>query len=223
MPGDFPFDVIVFDLDGTLIDSAPDIARALSRTMTAFGRRAVGEAEVRAMVGDGASGLIRQAFENTGEPADAETAKAALAHYLDAYFDEDAGPECLYPGVVDTLSALSAAGLRLALCTNKSERIARKVLGQIGVDHFFAAVAGGDTARFRKPDPRHLAHVVEAAGGGRAAMVGDNANDVKAAKGFGAPVVAVSYGYPRMAVADLGADVVIDYFADLPRALRAFA
>lgn len=221
IPFGTPFDVIVFDLDGTLIDSAPDITRALNRTLAAFGRRKLSEAEVRAMVGDGASGLIRQALEATGGAAvDPAAAEAALKHYLDSYFDEDADVDCLYPGVIETLEGLAATGLRLGLCTNKSERISRKLMGLLDIERFFIAVAGGDTTGFRKPDPRHLAHVVEAAGGGRAAMVGDNANDVKAAKGLGVPVVAVSYGYPRMPVADLGADAVIDRFADLPEALR---
>lgn len=223
MSGEHPFDLIVFDLDGTLIDSAPDMARALNRTLTAFGRRPVSEEEVRGMVGDGAGGLIRQAFETTGAPAGPAEAEAALTHYLDAYLEEDAAPDCLYPGVVDVLTALSAAGMRLALCTNKSERIARKVIGQVGIAGFFVAVAGGDSAPARKPDPRHLAWTVDAAGGGRVVMVGDNANDVKAARGLGAPVVAVSYGYPRMSPADLGADALIDRFADLPAALTALA
>lgn len=221
MPEAFAFDVVVFDLDGTLIDSASDITRALSRTLAHFGRRAVAVDEVRGMVGDGSANLVRQAFAATGAPlADASAADAVLRHYLDTYFEEDAAPSCLYPGVADTLRQLAAAGLRLGLCTNKPERISRKLLQLLELEPLFAAVAGGDSLPVKKPDPDHLRHVIAAAGGGRAAMVGDNANDVKAARGVGAPVVAVSYGYPRMPVADLRADIVIDHFGDLPQALR---
>lgn len=225
VPGDqhfhIPFDAVVFDLDGTLIDSASDIARALNRTLAEFSRRAVTLDEVRAMVGDGAKGLIRDAFAATGEPADEALAAQALGRYLDHYFDEDASPDCLYPGVRETLEGLAAAGARLGLCTNKSERICRKVIEQVGLAHLFSALAGGDSLPVKKPDPGHLRHVAEALGGGRVAMVGDNGNDVKAARGCGFPVVVLSYGYPRMLVAELGADLVIDRFSDAPAALRA--
>lgn len=232
MPGDqrfhapfdaAPFNAVVFDLDGTLIDSAPDIAAALNRTLAEFGRRAATLDEVRAMVGDGAKGLIRDAFAATGEAADDALAAQALQRYLDNYFEADTSPDSLYPGVRETLEGLAAAGVRLGLCTNKSERISRKVIEQVGLAHLFGAMAGGDSLPVKKPDPGHLRHVADALGGGRVAMVGDNGNDVKAARGCGFPVVALSYGYPRMPVAELGADLVIDRFSDLPAALRALA
>lgn len=216
-----PFDAAVFDLDGTLIDSAPDITRALNRTLAAFGRRVVDVDEVRAMVGDGACGLVRDAFARTGDPlTDATRAEEIKAHYLDAYFSESTDPSIVYPGVVDTLRRLAAEGVRLGLCTNKSERIARKVLDLVGLTKFFEIIAGGDSLPVRKPDPGHLAHVVAGLGGGRAVMVGDGANDVKAARGLGIPVVAVTFGYPRMPVEKLGADALIDHFRHLPETLR---
>ncbi|WP_029010204.1 phosphoglycolate phosphatase [Azospirillum halopraeferens] len=211
--------ILVFDLDGTLIDSAPDIARAVNATLAGHGRRALSVAEVRGMVGDGSASLLRQAFAATGAPLDEGGVQEALARYLDIYFAQSAEPSCLYPGVAPTLGALHAAGIALGLCTNKPERIARKLLDLLDLARLFGAVAGGDTLPVRKPDGRPLARVIDALGGGPAAMVGDNANDVKAARAVGIPVVAVSYGYPRMAVADLGADLVIDRFADLPAAL----
>ena len=206
-----------------LFRSAPDITRALNRTLAAYGRPALGVDAVRGMVGDGSANLVRQAFAATGAAVAEADLAAALARYLDTYFAETADPSCLYPGVADTLQALHAAGIRLGLCTNKPERITRKLLGLLDLAPLFAAVAGGDTLPVRKPDGRHLAWVVDALGGGPAAMVGDNANDVKAARAVGIPVVAVSYGYPRMPVAELGADLVIDRFADLPAALARLA
>ncbi len=214
-----PFDAVVFDLDGTLIDSAPDIARALNRTLAHFGRTPLTVAQVRTMVGDGAAMLVRHAFRATGGELADDEAQAVLRDYLDTYFDETAEPSCLYPGVAETLRALAGQGVRLGLCTNKPERISRKLLDLLDLAPLMGAVCGGDTLPQRKPDPAPLVWVVERLGGGRAAMVGDNANDVRAARGAGLPVVAVSYGYPRMPVADLGADLVIDRFADLPGAL----
>lgn len=218
-----PFGCVVFDLDGTLIDSARDIARALNRALIERGRPAVTEDQVRAMVGDGSTMLLRYAFRATGgEPAEAELT-ATLARFLDIYFEESAAPACLYPNVAETLTSLAERGVALGLCTNKPERITRRVLAALGMDGLFGAVAGGDTLPVRKPDARHLAWVVERLGGIRAAMVGDNANDVAAARAAGLPVVAVSYGYPRMPVAELGADAVIDDFAALPDALLRVA
>ncbi len=226
----FSFSALVFDLDGTLIDSAPDMTRVLNRTLSRAGRPSLTEAQVRTMVGDGSAMLVRQAFAATGAPLDEAALPPVLRDYLDAYFDDDQ-PSALYPGVADTLAALAARGVRLGLCTNKPERISRKLLDQLGLAPLFAAVAGGDTLPVKKPDGRHLTWVLDQLGAPvtassmapRAAMVGDNGNDVKAARAAGVPVVAMSYGYPRMPVAELGADLVLDHFADLPAALERLA
>lgn len=216
------FAALVFDLDGTLIDSAPDMTRVLNRTLVRFGRRTLDEAEVRTMIGDGSANLLRQAFAATGETLEAEAVEPVLRHYLDTYYD-DGQPSVLYPGVRETLELLAGQGIRLGLCTNKPERISRKLLDMLGLAPLFGAVAGGDTLPVRKPDGRHLAWVLEQLGedpaAARTAMVGDNGNDVKAARAVGIPVVAMSYGYPRMPVAELGADLVLDHFAELPAAL----
>ncbi|CAO3417815.1 HAD-IA family hydrolase [Azospirillum doebereinerae] len=222
-----PFSTLVFDLDGTLIDSAPDMTRVLNRTLAHFDRPPLTEAQVRTMVGDGSAMLVRQAFAATGAPLADETAvQPVLRHYLDTYFDDEQ-PSVLYPGVTETLTALAESGVRLGLCTNKPERISRKLLDALGLAPLFGAVAGGDTLPVKKPDGRHVAWVLEQLGADlaapRAAMVGDNGNDVKAARGAGIPVVAMSYGYPRMPVADLGADLVLDRFADLPAGLERLA
>ncbi|KAA0594819.1 phosphoglycolate phosphatase [Azospirillum lipoferum] len=222
----FPFQALVFDLDGTLIDSAPDMTRVLNRTLAEFGRPALTEAQVRTMVGDGSAMLVRQAFAATGEPLGDEAVQPVLRHYLDTYYD-DAEPPVLYADVAQTLAALAARGVRLGLCTNKPERITRKLLGIMGLEGLFGAVAGGDTLPVKKPDGRHLTWVLEQLdaqdGSARAAMIGDNGNDVKAARSAGVPVVAMSYGYPRMPVEELGADLILDRFADLPEGLMRLA
>ncbi|BAI73854.1 phosphoglycolate phosphatase (plasmid) [Azospirillum sp. B510] len=222
----FPFQALVFDLDGTLIDSAPDMTRVLNRTLAEFGRPALTEAQVRTMVGDGSAMLVRQAFAATGAPLDDEAIQPVLHHYLDSYYD-DSEPPVLYADVAETLAALADRGVRLGLCTNKPERITRKLLGILGLERLFGAVAGGDTLPVKKPDGRHLTWVLDQLGAPaapmRAAMIGDNGNDVKAARSAGVPVVAMSYGYPRMPVEELGADLILDRFADLPDGLRRLA
>ncbi|NUB25418.1 HAD-IA family hydrolase [Azospirillum brasilense] len=219
VPAAIPFSVVVFDLDGTLIDSARDMTRVLNRTLSRFARPTLTEAQVRGMVGDGSAALVRQAFAATGDALTDEALQPALADYLDAYFQDDESA-VLYPGVPETLKGLADGGVKLGLCTNKPERITRKLLDTLGLSPLFGALAGGDTLPVKKPDGRHLSWVVEALGGGSAAMVGDNRNDVKAARAAGLPVVAMTYGYPRMPVQELGADILLDRIADLPDALR---
>jgi phosphoglycolate phosphatase len=224
----FPYAALVFDFDGTLIDSAPDITRALNRTLRRYGRPALMVDQVRTMIGDGSTMLLRQAFAATGGELDGEAVKPVLANYLDIYYEEASEPSALYPGVAETLGRLAGQGVKLGLCTNKPERITRKLLDLLGMAHLFGAVAGGDTLPVKKPDSRHPAWVLEQLGcdleaGHSAAMVGDSANDVKAARGAGIPVVAMSYGYPRMPLSQLGADIILDHFAELPDALRRLA
>lgn len=217
-----PFDCAVFDLDGTLIDSVGDIARAINRTLAESGYGPVAEDQVRDMVGDGALKLLRRALAvvTGGKDVPEDEIQGIYQRFLDNYYDESASPACVYPGVAETLADLSARGVALGVCTNKPERITRRVLNMIGLAPLFTSVAGGDTLEVRKPDPQHLAWVVGKLGGGRAIMVGDSVNDVKVARAAGVPVVVVSYGYPRAPIGELGADVVIDAFNDLPEAMR---
>lgn len=214
---------LVFDFDGTLIDSVSDITQALNETLAHFGRRALREDEVRTMVGDGSGQLLRAAFAATGTPLSDGDLPTVLTHYTDTYFSHSAEPSCLYPGVPETLARLHAAGVRLGLCTNKPERIARKLVGLLGLSDLLTVVAGGDTLPVRKPDGAPVAWVMERLGATAAVMVGDGRNDVLSARAVGIPVVLVSYGYPRMPVSELGADAVIDRFADLPDALARLA
>lgn len=215
------FPTLIFDFDGTLIDSAPDIALGLNRLLEQEGRASLSLSTVHSFIGDGAARLVERAFAATGSGLDADGVAAMTARYLAIYGALPADPACIYPGVVETLGALQAAGHRLGLCTNKPEAISHDLLADLGLARFFTAVAGGDTVAERKPHPAPLLWVMEKLGADAAGtvMVGDNANDVAAARGAGVRAVAVAYGYPRMALDQLGADLVIDGFADLPSAL----
>lgn len=215
------FPALIFDFDGTLIDSAPDIALGLNRLLVQEGRRELSLADVHGMIGDGAARLVEQAFAATGAALSPDELGPMTARYLAIYGALPVDRGCLYPGVVETLTALKNAGHRLGLCTNKPAGISHDLLRALGMDGLFDAVAGGDSVARKKPHPDPLLFVmhhlgVDASG---AVMVGDNANDVAAARGAGVPVVAVAYGYPRMPLAALGADLIIDSFADLPAAL----
>ena len=210
-------DVLVFDLDGTLVDSAPDLDRALGLLLAEEGRRPVSLSETRSMIGDGVDRLVARALARTGSPVALPEQAGLVARFLAHY---SAGRHALtlpYPGVVETLAALQGRGLRLAVCTNKPIAQTREVLSALDLARWFGAVTGGDSAPTRKPDPGHLLATLDLLGAAPAAavMVGDSANDVEVARAAGVPVVVVSYGYTSVRPADLGADAVIDSFADL--------
>ena len=218
---------IVFDLDGTLIDSLPDMLNALNAFLAGLGRRAASPDEIKGWVGDGASELVRRGLEATGGLT-AAPLPDMVRGYIDCYKGNAAHETRPYPGVMDTLAGLKAAGHRLAVCTNKPQALAEEVLNGLGMADLFSAVLGGDAVPAKKPHPGHLQATLAAMGvsigtnGQRALMVGDSINDVKAARSAQIPVVAVSFGYGRIDPKDLGADVLIDNFADLPLAAAAW-
>ncbi|MBN8873363.1 MAG: HAD-IA family hydrolase [Rhodospirillales bacterium] len=190
---------LLLDLDGTLVDTVPDLTAALNRVMEARGLAPFAEAETARMVGDGVATLIARAFAARGGVPDA----TAVADYASdpALFTPRASRP--FPGVVAALAGLAEAGWRLAVCTNKPEAAARSLLQQLGLLGFMAAVGGGDSFPARKPDPTHLLATLRAAGGAtdRALMAGDHANDVAAARGAGVPAIFAAWGYgpPEMA------------------------
>ncbi len=211
---------LVFDLDGTLIDSAPDLHACLNRLLAAEGRRCLDLAEVVAMVGDGVPALVRRAYEATGGlPDDIE---AAIAQYRALYGDALADRTVPYPGVIETLALLLAAGHRMAVCTNKPLAPTLEILETLGLAGFFRTVAGGDTLPVRKPDPGHLLGLLKMLESrpDRAVMIGDSLNDIQVAAGAGVRSIAVSYGYRKQPAEELGADIVIDRFSDIPAALK---
>jgi phosphoglycolate phosphatase len=217
-----PFDTIAFDLDGTLADTAPDLAAALNHTLAALGRRAVPPDSVRHLIGHGARALLRRGLAATGEAPEAlveEGYPIFLAHYGAHICDGTA----LYPGTANALDALEAAGAALAVCTNKPEALTLKLLEALGWRDRFAAIVGGDSLPVRKPDPAPLLEAVARAGGGRAAFVGDSIVDAETARAAGLPFVAVSFGFSDRPVEQLGADAVIHGYGELRTALERLA
>jgi phosphoglycolate phosphatase len=190
----------VFDLDGTLVDSAPDIHAALDRVMAARGLPGFTRTEVTAMIGDGARMLLDRALAARGQPYD----PAALAAFLADPAAAGAIESRPFPGIPEALDQLQADGWRLAVCTNKPEVMAHALLRSLGLHGRFAAIGGGDSFATRKPDPGHLMATIAAAGGTQrgAVMIGDHRNDIAAARGAAIPCVFVGWGYGPLAMAD---------------------
>jgi phosphoglycolate phosphatase len=215
----FPFDVVGFDLDGTLADTAPDLTAALNHALVALGREPVPAPSVRSMVGHGARALLAKGITATGafrEELVDEGFPIFLAYY-EAHIADESRP---FPGVVAALDALTARGVKIAICTNKLEHLARRFVSAIGWDGRFAAIVGGDTTPSAKPNPEPLLFMVEQAGGGRAAFVGDSISDTGAAIAANIPCVALTFGFTDRPPEELGADVLIDHFDQLVPALE---
>lgn len=208
------FDIIGFDLDGTLLDTSGDLAHALNHALGIVGREALPVERVQKMVGRGARVMLTRALDATGG-ADPALVDRLFPVMIERYSEHIAVETRPYPHLVDALDALAARGIRLAVCTNKIERLARKVLAEVGLADRFVAVIGGDTTEALKPDPAPLRAMMEAAGGGSTLFVGDSDNDIDAARAAGVPSVAVSFGYVAGDPRDLGADAVIQGFDEL--------
>jgi phosphoglycolate phosphatase len=211
-------DAVVFDLDGTLVDTAPDLGGALNRLLAEHGRVPIGADGIRRMISDGAAKLVERGFAATGGlPA---ALPSLVERFLAIYEPNIAETSRPFPGVVETLERLKAAGLRLGVCTNKPDEATRRLLAALDLSRHFTAVSGGDVPA-RKPDARHLLGVLRDldASPTRSLMVGDSPNDVAAARNAGVPVVVVSFGYTTTPAAQLGADRLIDDFAALPEIL----
>jgi phosphoglycolate phosphatase len=210
---------LVLDLDGTLVNSVPDLTAALNRLMGSRGLATFQEPEVALMVGDGVPSLIERAFAARARVPDAR----AIADYAADYAEHAAVQTRPYPGVPQTLCALAKEGWKLAVCTNKPEAAARRLLGALGLDAYFAAIGGGDSFPVRKPDPAHLLATLRAAGGTAelAVMAGDHANDVAAAHGAGVKCIFAAWGYGPIAMA-AGAEAIAQDFramSDIARRL----
>lgn len=217
---------IAFDLDGTLVDSAPDLVGALNGVLQERGLPMLPLALARVMVGRGARALIEQGFAAAGEPLDAGATPGLVERFIAIYRDRIALESRPFAGVEAALTSLTASGAKLSVCTNKRTDLSIALLDALDLTRYFAAVVGADRAPAPKPDGRHLTAAIEAVGGAsdRAVLVGDSANDVGAARAAGVPSIVVSFGYTEIAAADLGGDHLLDRFADLPGlAERLFA
>jgi phosphoglycolate phosphatase len=212
--------ILIFDPDGTLIDSAPDLHRALLRLLAHENLPPLTLAQVTGMVGDGAAMLVTRAFERAGRPA-GEHLPRLLARFLEIYETGIAELTRPYPGVPETLASLHAIGHRMAVCTNKPDLPTRLVLEALGLARHFEVIVGGDSAPARKPAPDHPMAVLHRmqASTRDAVMVGDGANDLRAAQAAGIPIILARYGYGVRGTTDIAPAAVIDTFAALPDAL----
>ena len=218
----FPFDIVGFDLDGTLVDSNRDLAPAINHALGTIGRAAIPADATRKLIGGGARRMLERALELTGgalPDAEFETAFGALLGHYEEHIADHTVP---YPGCLDTLDALLARGCTLAVITNKIEVYSRKLLDALGMTSRFAAILGGDTLGpgRAKPAPDMIDTAILTCGGGSFAMVGDSTYDVRAARNARVPVVALSFGYNDLPAAELGADAVIDHYDELIGALE---
>lgn len=213
---------IAFDLDGTLVDTAPDLVGSLNAILAEEALPALPFDEVRLMVGRGARALLERGFAAAGAPLDAEQAPALVQRFIALYLTRIADESAPFPGVVETLTDLRAAGARLVVCTNKLTHLSVALLDATGLSPFFDAVVGADSAPAAKPDGRHVAAAVAAVEGdlARAVMIGDSINDALGAKNAGVPSVLVSFGYTEDPVETLGGDLIVHSFLDVPNACK---
>jgi phosphoglycolate phosphatase len=220
---DFPFDTIGFDLDGTLVDTAPDLCRAVNHALSTIDRPPLDEGQTRAVIGGGTRAMLSRALERTGGPVDEPTGERlyeALIAYYERHTSEHSAP---YPGCLAALDALAARGCRLAVVTNKQERFARKLLDELGLTSRFDCLLGGDTLGPGRSKPARdmLDEALRLTGGTRFAMVGDSSFDVRAARAAEVPVVVLAIGYHDIPPKELGADALIDHYDELIGALES--
>jgi len=212
---------LVFDLDGTLVDTAPDLIGTLAWLLEAEGLSPVDLARARDLIGHGMRPMVEKAMKEQGRGEDKAEVDAVFARYLVAYEARIARESRPYPGLVASLDRLVSQGFRLAVCTNKTQRLAVKLLDELGLARRFAFIAGADTYPVRKPDPGHILMTLTDAGGdpARAIMIGDSETDIRAAQAAKIPVIAFSVGYTAIPLAELGPDVILDHYDGLDAAV----
>lgn len=208
---------ILFDLDGTIADTALDLSATLNHILMKNGRSKIGNALIRNMVGQGAKALILKGFQHTGdEPNDVELDKL-LHEYLEYYLNHISDETILFPGTIRLLDQLKSMDIPLAICTNKNIELTHALLKDLKIEHYFDAVTCGDSFPYKKPDPRHLFSTCDlmSANPSDAIMVGDSINDIASGNAAKMLTVGVTFGYTETPMSELGAIVVIDHFDDL--------
>jgi phosphoglycolate phosphatase len=214
---------IVFDLDGTLIDTAPDLIDTLNVTLKREGLPPVRFGDARPMIGGGARGMIERALTAEGRMAGKADIDRMFKEFIEHYSAHIADRSRPYPELETTLDRLAAAGYRLAVCTNKIEWLAVKLLKTLDLARYFATICGQDTFGVQKPNPEILLGTIRRAGGepAQAVMVGDSGTDVRTARAAKVPVIAVDFGYTEVPIATLQPDRIISSYAELPGAISA--
>jgi phosphoglycolate phosphatase len=215
--------LVAFDLDGTLVDTAPDLINALNTVLAAEGLASVPYATARTMIGGGARKMLERGLEQDGRNCTAAEIQNLIDRFIAHYADHIADESQPFEGVTAALDTLADQGFRLAVCTNKLEWLAKKLLDRLGLSPRFDAICGADTFGVAKPDPAFLRQTVALAGGEIATtiMVGDAGPDVGVARRAGVPVIGVTFGYTEVPIADLKPDRLISRMADLPGAIES--
>ncbi|VAX06378.1 Phosphoglycolate phosphatase [hydrothermal vent metagenome] len=207
---------VIFDLDGTLVDSARDLSAALNHVLRQASRPEIALSEVRHMVGDGARALIIKGFSETGHLPESGEIDAIQDEFLSYYSDHITDQTLIFPGARHVIETLTEMKIPLGLCTNKAIKLTEKIMAEFNLADYFSAITGGDSFDYRKPDPRHLTSTLEImkVEPERAIMVGDSRNDIIAAQRAGIPVIGVSFGYSKTPIAKLNPDIIIDHYDD---------
>ena len=209
---------LAFDLDGTLVETAPDLIGVLNVLLPERGYPAVPLSSARHLISGGVKAMLEHGFREAGATFDASAETALMDRFIDLYLARIADESRPYDGVVETLDAFAAAGARLVVVTNKRTDLSVALLDALDLSRRFAAIVGPDLVSERKPSGAHLKEGVERVGGdpARCIMIGDSYPDLATARALGAPVVLTSFGYTETPAGELGADAVIDRFSDLP-------
>lgn len=216
-----PAATVVFDLDGTLVDTAPDLINAANHVLGGVGLGPVPGSVLRPFISFGSKRMIVEGLAFHGRTMPGADIDGLWQLFLAYYADNIAVDSQPFPHAVDVLGRLTGSGVRLAVCTNKLEGLSRQLLGTLDLADRFGAICGRDTFPVCKPHPEHLRGAIARAGGDPACavMIGDSDTDVDTARAAGIPFVGVSFGYTGTPMRDLGPDVLIDSFAELPAAL----
>ena len=219
------FDTVIYDLDGTLIDSARDMCVAVSRVLADHGLPPINDEDARHFMGEGSKVTMRRAFAKAGRTLDEAEASAVTREFVRYYESDPVSHTIAFDGVAEVVAHFDRLGLKQGVCTNKFETPSRMILEHLKLMPPISDVAGADSFPVRKPDPRHILMLLERMGGDpkRAVMIGDSTHDAEAARGAGIPAVLVSWGYTAKPASELGADAVIDRFDALPDALAGLA
>lgn len=212
-----PSPLIVFDLDGTLIDTAPDLIATLNDILVADGLEEVDSGQIRSQVGFGSRFMLARAYEMAGKHINPEKLDNLVTDFIERYAENMPGTSAPYEGLLDILPLLKDKGFRFAVCTNKTELLAKKLLSALEIAHWFEVVTGQDTFSVRKPHPGHLLKTIDLVGGDakRAIMVGDTPTDFSTAKAAKIPVIAVDFGYSDEPVRQYDPDKIISHYSEM--------